>query len=153
MFSVSLQTSDLLRYLIKRIWHTASIRLSSLLTRVTSRFFFCFFLTLCPWDTGIQQFIITVFVSGPPMTERKVQPGGFLQKNWSHRNELRLIFHDIKKGVCFFLFWFFFLASVLILLNLIYLYLLLQSFSIRQTIKEFHSKIKDSLTKLWQLLK
>lgn len=152
MFSVSLQTSDLLRYLIKRIWHTASIRLSSLLTRVTSRFFF--FLTLCPWDTGIQQFIITVFVSGPPMTERKVQPGGFLQKNWSHRNELRLIFHDIKKRrVFFFLFWFFFLASVLILLNLMYLYLLLQSFSIRQTIKEFHSKIKDPLTKLWQLLK
>lgn len=88
------------------------------------------------------------------MTERKVQPGGFLQKNWSHRNELRLIFHDIKKGVCFFfVLIFFFLASVLILLNLMYLYLLLQSFSIRQTIKEFHSKIKDPLTKLWQLLK
>lgn len=88
------------------------------------------------------------------MTERKVQPGGFLQKNWSHRNELRLIFHDIKKGVCFFfVLIFFFLASVLILLNLMYLYLLLQSFSIWQTIKEFHSKIKDPLTKLWQLLK
>lgn len=80
------------------------------------------------------------------MTKRKVQPGGFLQKNWSLRNELRLIFHDIKKGVCFFVL-IFFLASVLILLNLIYLYLLLQSFSIRQTIKEFHSKIKDPLTK------
>lgn len=88
------------------------------------------------------------------MTERKVQPGGFLQKNWSHRNELRLIFHDIKKRrVFFFVLIFFFLASVLILLNLMYLYLLLQSFSIRQTIKEFHSKIKDPLTKLWQLLK
>lgn len=46
------------------------------------------------------------------MTERKVQPGGFLQKNWSHRNELRLIFHDIKKGVCFFFCFDFFFFGI-----------------------------------------
>lgn len=79
----------------------------------------------------------TVFASGPPLTKRKVQLGGFLQKNRSLRNELRMVLHYIKKRRDVFLF----LASVLILLNLIYS-LLLQSFSMRQTIKEFHSKLK-----------
>lgn len=57
----------------------------------------------------------------PNHQKEKFIVGGFLQKNWSHRNELRLIFRDIKKA-CFLFFIYFFLASVLILLNLIYLF-------------------------------
>lgn len=68
-------------------FHCNPIRLSSLPTRLTSH------LPVCPWDLGVpavyyQQsfsFFVFFYFPGPPSTKRKVQLGGFLQKNQEPR--------------------------------------------------------------------
>lgn len=125
LFAVSLQTFDLLLYLIKMTdFHCNPIRLSSLPTRLTSH------LPVCPWDLGVpavyyqQSFSFFVFFisQDPHRPKEKFSWEDFCRRTRSHGDELRLIFHYIKKKRrdFFFFFFFFFLASVLILLNLIY---------------------------------
>ena len=67
---VSLQTLDLLLYLIKTMWQTTSVRLSSLLYWLTSHF--------CPLDLGVQQFINNSPCFRTPIDHKKSSSGRIL---------------------------------------------------------------------------
>lgn len=100
LFAVSLQTFDLLLWLIKTIWQTAPIGFikSSDQTDLPP---FCL---VRGGRQGIQQFITNSHgFRTPPSTKGKVQMGGFLQKNSNHRNDLCLISqYKKRKGVMLF---------------------------------------------------